>query len=211
MLNNTDSLLAYFRELGLSTDEARVYIELLKGPDTHLRLSRSTGVNRTRIYRIANLLEKRSLITRQSDERGAFLVAADPATLQVDLVSREEKIKQQRETLQELAPSLERIRSGIASDFAVHAYEGIEGFKQMLWHELKANGECLCFGSGEMEKLVPDKRWAEKHRVRTMEAGYFIREILNPGGKPEDFTRLIDFKKSYAKRIIPEHILLLRQ
>jgi hypothetical protein len=211
VLNNTDNLFSYFRKLGLSTDEAKVYIELLKGPSTPSKISQNTGVNRTRIYRVAELLEKRSLVTKQSDENGAFLAASDPGLLQANLISREEKIKQQRQTLNELIPALEAIRAGETAKFVVHTYDGVEGFKQMLWHELKARGECLNFGYGEMEKLVPDRRWAEKQRALSIEAGYTIREILNPDGKRPDFTDHAEFAATYQRRIIPEDVLRIRQ
>src|SRR5688572_10486067 len=120
VLNNTDNLFTHFRNLGLSSDEAKVYVDLLKGPSNPLRISQNTGLNRTRVYRVADLLEKRSLITKQSDDRGTFLVAADPGTLQVGLVSREEKVKEQRKTLTTLIPALEAIRSSTQVDFAVH-------------------------------------------------------------------------------------------
>jgi predicted transcriptional regulator len=210
-LNNSDNIFTNFRNLGLSSDEAKVYIELLRGPSTHLRISRNTGLNRTRVYRVADLLKNRSLITKQSDERGAFLVAADPATLQVNIVSREERVKQQRKTLNSLLPTLEDIRNGNPADFAVHTYEGIEGFKQMLWHELKTKGEVICFGNGELEKLVPDRRWTEKHRSLTMDIGYSIREILNPETELKNFTNLEGYNKHYTYRLIPQATLKIQQ
>ena len=95
-------------------------------------------------------------------------------------------------------------------DFVVNTYEGVEGFKQMLWNELKAKKEVLIFGSGTIESLVESKRWAEKHRERTLEAGYTIREILNPDGKPDDFTKnQIFIKKVYNKRLVSPKIIPL--
>ncbi len=80
----------------------------------------------------------------------------------------------------------------------------------MLWHELKTNGEEVIFGSGTIEDLVPQRRWAEKHRTRTVEANYSIREVLNPGEKDMPFTLNTKFMDSYTHRTIPPELLLLK-
>lgn len=210
MMNITDNIVAQLRSLGLSTDEARLYIELLKEPSTHLRLAHATGINRTKVYRLASDLEKRSLVTRRTDDRGTFLVAADPATLEVELATREEKLKSQRSAFNQLMPVLEQVKAKEASGFIVHAYEGAEGFKQMLWHELKTKNEEVIFGSGTIEDLVSDRAWAEKHRTMTVEAGYTIRELLNSGDKNEPFTLNEKFMARYTHRLIPREILHLQ-
>ncbi len=209
MLNNMDNVLAKLRRLGLQTDEAKLYVELLKEPSTHLRLAHATGINRTKVYRLIDVLEKRSLVTKRTDDRGTFLVAADPATLEVELTTREEKLKSQRASFNKLLPILEQIKTNESSGFIVQTYEGVEGFKQMLWHELKTEGENLIFGNGTIEDLVPDRRWAEKHRAMTVEASYRIRELLNPGDKDKPFTLNQEFMNHYIHRRIPLEILTL--
>src|SRR5437016_2671807 len=97
MLNNNDSILDLLNQLNLEHDEAIIYLELLRTESTHLRLSTITGINRTKIYRIVDNLEKRSLVARHTDDRGTFLKATDPTTLEVTLITQEERLKQQRE------------------------------------------------------------------------------------------------------------------
>ena len=210
MLNKKDDITEQLRVLGLSRDEAKLYLELLRGPNTHLRLAQATGINRTKIYRLADDLEKRSLITRRTDDRGTFLVAADPSTLEITLVDQEEKLKGQRQAFDLLMPVLAPLKRGERSAFIIQTYEGQEGFKQMLWHELKAKDEVLIFGSGSLENLITDHRWAEKHRSLTIESGYVVREILNPGGKAEGFTENTTFMEHhYKRRYIPTSLITL--
>src|SRR6266403_1296888 len=137
MLNNKSNLLAKLNKLNLSIPESKIYLELLKEPSTHLRLSHATGINRTKVYRIASELEKRSLIARRTDDRGTFLVATDPATLEVELISQEEQLKQKRAVLNQLLPALNTFRTKEHSGFVIRTYEGQAGLKQMCWHELK--------------------------------------------------------------------------
>lgn len=83
MLNNKNSILLQLYRLGLTADEGRVYLALLEQPMSHLELARKTGVNRSKVYRIADELEKRGLITENQDETGKHLLANDPANLRL--------------------------------------------------------------------------------------------------------------------------------
>lgn len=211
-MNNKDSLIEKLRTLGLGRDEATLYLELLRGPSTHLKLAHGTGINRTKVYRLADELEKRSLITKRTDDRGTFLVASDPSTLEVVVVAQEERLQNQQAALAYLLPALAGVKAGDTSNFVIHTYDGEEGFKQMLWHELKTKGECLVFGSGSIGRLVGDEQWGEKHRSLTVSKAFVLREILNPGSKDPIFTLNTDFiKKHYSYRLIDPKILPLQQ
>lgn len=197
MMNKQDTLQDLLSNMGLRRDEAKLYLELLKEPSTHLRLAHATGINRTKVYRLADQLEKRGLIATRTDDRGTFLVAADPSTLEVDLVAQEEKVKAQRAAFQAVLPLLSDLKAGEASKFIVHTYDGEDGFKQMLWHELKTQGENLIFGNGTIEELVPNRAWAEKHRAMTVQTKYRVREISNPNDKGLGFTLNQEFLNTY--------------
>lgn len=215
MSDNKDTLKQFLKELKLTPDEAIIYIELLCKPQSHLELSRSTGINRTKVYRVVEQLEKRSLISSRFGDNGAALVASDPATLEVELVSKEEELKRQRDVLNHILPALKGLKEGSKSGFVVHTYEGSQGFKQMLWHELKTEGEMLSFGAVAIENLVSSRRWSEKHRAMTIEANYTVRELGNPGLSRETkdfFTKNLDFiYKHFEAREIQKDVLLLEE
>ncbi|CAN5626638.1 hypothetical protein BH23PAT1_BH23PAT1_5350 [soil metagenome] len=210
MLNTKDTILQYLKALNLTGDEAKIYLELLKGPNSHLELSRATGINRTKVYRLADQLEKRSLVGSRTDDRGTFLVAADPATLEVELVTQEEKLKNQRAIFNQLLPSLTELKTE-TPESAIQTYEGVAGFKQMLWHELKTKVEILIFGNGAIQDLVDSQRWAEKHRDMTVKAAYKTRELLNPGAKPSLFTKNSEFMANhYQAKTLESNVLLMK-
>lgn len=128
------------------------------------------------------------------------------------MVTQEEQIKQQRSAFTEILPTLQDIKTGGTTDFTVHTYEGIEGFKQMLWNELKIKDECLCIGYGTLEDLVPNRRWVEKQRQMAVEAGYKIKEIANPGHTPEHFTiNKTYLSQHYERRLISRSLLPINQ
>lgn len=208
MVNNTNSLVGKLRLLGLSDPEAKLYLELLHGPATHLKLARATGINRTKVYRLAEQLEKRSLVGVRNDDRGTFLIASDPSTLEVELVAKEEKVTAQRAAFSKLLPVLSDFKQGTARRFFIHSYDGVQGFKQMLWHELKTKDELLILGYATFEELVGQRSWIEKHRQLTITAGYSIREILNPQpSEPFGFGQT--YKQRYKFKTISRDLLLL--
>ncbi len=216
MSDNRDAILQQLNKLNLDQEEAKVYLELLHGSSTHLRLSVITGINRTKVYRLIENLEKRSLVARRTDDRGTFLVAADPATLEVALVTQEEIIKQQRAVFKQLLPTLESFKSSSGHAFVLRTYEGIEGLKQMCWHELKTRGELLGFGGQTIEDLIINHRWAEKHRALAAEAGYLVREILNydidkPAFTQRNFTENRKYMNHFHWRQLPSSVVYFNE
>lgn len=173
-------------------------------PNTHLQLARATGINRTKVYRLIEQLEQRGLVSRRTDDRGTFLIAHDPEVLEANLIAEEERIKHRRQLLSRLTPELQAVRYDATNPFAIHTYEGVEGLKQMAWHELKTKGELLVFGNSTFEDIVGDHRWSEKLREKVVAKGYKTREIFNDPNKRPDFTRMQEYMNLYDARRIPE-------
>lgn len=210
-MNNAGDALSQLMVLGFSGEEAKLYLELLIKPSTHQELARATGINRTKVYRLAADLERKSLISQRIDDRGTFLVASDPTALEVALVAREEKLKSQRRVMRSLVPRLAELQSKDSRAFVLRTYEGESGLKQMAWHELRTKGELLSFGNGTIEQLTSDEAWTRRHRERQKEAGYRTRELVNytHGAKelPELTTEDIMSEKLYSFRVLPSSFL----
>ncbi|HSE29448.1 MAG TPA: helix-turn-helix domain-containing protein [Candidatus Saccharimonadales bacterium] len=211
MSDNNDKIVRMMKQYGLSSAEAVIYIELLSGPSTHLKLSRRTGITRSRVYHVVELLEKRGLAVKFMDDTGSFVKASDPNNFEIELTAQEQKLKERRELLNELIPELLSVQKNDSGLFSVKAYEGESGFRQMAWHELKAKNEILCFGYAEVEVLINDHRWSELHRQMTVEAGYKIREIVNYDSKSSirSFTANDEYLKRYECRAIPKETVSL--
>lgn len=202
-MNNEQSAIELLREFDLDKEEARLYLSLTENPNTHLQLARITGINRTKVYRLVDQLEKRGLVLRRTDDRGMFLMANDPRALEAQVVMLEEKTRRQHQALGRLIPQLATLREEATHPFAVHAYEGIEGFKQMQWHELEARTEVLVFGNVTVEQLVGNHYWAEKFRSLTASHGSITREIFNQPHETPNFTLNQDFMSKYSARFVP--------
>lgn len=197
---------------GLSRDEAIIYLELLRGPATHLSLSKSSLMNRTKVYRVVEVLKSKSLVSSHTDDRGTFLVTSDPGSLEVGILDAEQDIARRRRSLGKIMPVLNRIQGKNSKDFIVKTYDGIAGFKQMCWHELKTKGEILILGNGTIEQLVADEDWALKHRYRQTQAGYSTRDIINYDYStkelPELSHELLLEARAYTYRLLSPAILM---
>lgn len=209
-MKNKEVVRSALQSLDLSSDEIEIYLALLRQPGTPLSLSRDTGIKRTKVYRLIEALEKRSLIARHTDERGTFYIVTEPTNLGIELAARENKLKEKQDILKQLVPMLTALRgSGQSNLFAVRTYEGYEGFKQMCWHELKAKGEVLALGGGDVEELIPSRRWSQRHRERSVEAGYRVREIINSEIDLPTFTENQEYMQQYVCRGISARIIPL--
>lgn len=207
-MDNNDTLVRRLQDTGLSNMESQIYVSLLRQPATVLQLSKRTDIARTTVYRLLGGLEKRSLVARQTDERGTYYAATDPATLEITIAAQEEDLRRQRTLLHDLIPDLTDIQNRPdTSNFAVRVYEGDEGFKQMCWHELKAKGELLSIGAGNIEQLLPNHRRSEKHRELSMRAGYVIREIINYGRQRTTGTSKEYMEEHYFSRTLDVSVL----
>jgi sugar-specific transcriptional regulator TrmB len=210
---NNSIILSQLEVLGFNKEESIVYMELLKGPRTHLQISKAAGVNRTKVYRIIEHLERQSVVSKRIDDRGTFLMASDPSSLEVALITQEENIKQQRAVLGQLIPALSTLQGKDMQSFAVRTYDGAAGLKQMCWHELKAENELLSMGNGTIEQMISDKNWALEHRRRQIGSGHATREIVNydytTSELPELASELLIKSQLYSCRILSPTVLAM--
>ncbi len=180
-----------------------------RGPQTHLQLARVTGISRTRIYRIAETLQAKGVVVKKTDDDGTAIAANSRETLELALVAEAEKLQEQLKAYEHVQPLLNELatQGRPPLTFSLRTYDGVTGFKQMLWNELKTQGELLAFGDGTLEDLVGSRSWAEKQRAMTVEKGYKIREIAN---KPIVPTENRAFTNEITVRQIDESVLPLQ-
>ncbi|MDX2775907.1 helix-turn-helix domain-containing protein [Streptomyces caniscabiei] len=203
-MNNSEALIKELTDINLSEDEARIYTVLLEKPNTHLQLARTTNINRTKVYRLIETLEKRGLVARRTDDRGTFLVASDPDVLEAQLAVEERDLKRRRKVLHQVIPELRTFYREAKNPFIINTYEGTEGLRQMQWHELKTKGELLVLGNSTIEDMVVDHGWAEQMRAWAAERGYRTRELYNEADKKPDFTTNREYLQLYEARRVSE-------
>jgi sugar-specific transcriptional regulator TrmB len=174
----TAAIRTYFAKLGLPNEVADIYLALhTHGPQSISELSRNSNVERTRIYRLIDVLMNSSLIEVESHYKRGIIKAAPIANLHVLITQKEQELK----SLQDELGLIEQVlaRNSLSSPATrVQFYRGPEGVKQMYWNETKANGTVLAMLHENMQ-IKTDSKFFERWVNQCNERDLHFRGIIS--------------------------------
>lgn len=111
------------KELGLTTNESKIYLFLLKqGSTTTGSIIKETKIANSRVYESLNTLIKKGLVTYTIQKEGKHFQASEPKKL---LEIEEERKKQ----IEAILPELKELQKQTKEETTSAIYEGINGFK----------------------------------------------------------------------------------
>jgi DNA-binding MarR family transcriptional regulator len=164
MIEPTSQLRHYFSRLQLEPEIADLYLALhAHGPQTISELARTSGVERTRIYRLMDELAASNLIEVETEAKRSLIKAAPIGNVRL-LISRQE---QELKGLQSELEAMEQLfaPTDLSSPATrVQFYRGPEGVKQMFWNQTRARGETTSILHKNMQMSTQDnffERWVE--------------------------------------------------
>lgn len=206
---NSNDLATKLNNLGLSENQANVYLSLLKqGILSPLELSRITQINRTTIYRLLDELNKIGITEEVLDQKRVKAKAVEPEKLEL-LVDREEaKVKKLKGQLPKLISQLGQIKDIPSSSTKVLYFRGQKGLQQMLWNVTKTKGEFLGYGYGNWNDSV-GKEFAEKLRQKIVDKKIISREIQNEDqvNKVKTYSDTDQYDKYHESRSILKSVV----
>lgn len=133
----------YFAKLNFEPEIADVYMTLHKyGAQTISEVARNSGVERTRLYRMMDVLTGSGLVEVEVQYKRSILRAAPISNLQILISEKEQELRELHAELKTLESTL-TIQQMHSATTRVQFYQGAEGIKQMMWNETKAEGEVL--------------------------------------------------------------------
>jgi len=159
------------KRAGLTGNEAKVYLELLKrGEVNGSELAKKAGLDRSLTYTVLNNLIDKGLVSYVMKEKLRVYRATDPQNLLTNLEQREKDVKK-------LIPELKTIEKLAAIPQAVTVYEGKEGLK-VLFEDIFKTKELVFFGgTGRSYEVL---RWEMPHfEERIAKGSCKIRGIMN--------------------------------
>ena len=154
---NNEMILKYFDDLGFSPEEKAIYLELVKSKElTALGLSKATGIERTKIYRITEEMLQKGLIFERIDYKRRFFQPCELSTLEHIAHEKITKAQDIKENLPQFLEQLTQYQRE-SSQTNVKYYYGVSGIKQVLWNQLKAKKEILAYSYRNLQEVVGKK------------------------------------------------------
>lgn len=176
---NTDNLISLLQPFGLDSEESQIYLDLLeKKVSTALKISRSSHVGRTKVYRILDKLIEKELVTQQLDNSGFKFVANDPSQIELLLSKQEGELTSLRHSLPQIIDSLKSISGSGVPGSKIFYYQGQRGLSQVNWNLLNAKGEFLSYEISTAEAYLPVAE-AEKLRQALVDKKIMTKTITN--------------------------------
>ena len=155
------------RELGLTANETRLYLALLKhGPLKILDLSRKTGAYRANTYDAVAGLTRKGLVRFSSEGKKKLYEATHPSKLLAMLREQKERISEKEKRVNELLPELEALRTDAGSK-QVTILQGREGVKSIFEDILSTGKTNHCIGAWGLPPVLGNylAQW-HKRRVK---------------------------------------------
>lgn len=206
MIQDTSMLRDYFLRLGLEAAVGDVYLALAAhGPQTISELSRRSGVERTRIYRLIDSLQEANLVEVESHYKRSILQAAPIDNVQILLSKEEERLRGLHSEFEAIKSVItERAKQSHAA--RVQSYRGIEGLKQMFWNQTgakdKENLSILYESMQNRAKGAFFERWVREFNRRGLKSRSLIGDRFLENQKEwyrnKDNERIADFESRYV-------------
>ena len=198
MSKKTDNLSNLVIPYGLSEEESRIYLYLLKqGFCTALSVSRQLKMGRTKVYRLLDRLRGKQLVEFQVNERGMRFGASHPSKFGQLISQKEEQVKTLKKTLPDLMSHLSSLMGGSAGESKVLYYKGREGLKQVSYNITKADGLLRVFEVEHMSDFTPHD-FAEHIRLKLVENKIKTKDLTNKKSF-EGYTEVSELVENYSE------------
>lgn len=206
MPNETTAIRNYFAKLGLEPEIADLYLTLHAYGAQHISaLSRNSGIERTRVYRLIDTLTAHNLIETETHYKRTILRAAPILNLQILLSQREQELRTLQSELEHLHHSLNKDHMIESPLTRVQFYHGTEGIKQMFWNQTKGKSESLSILHETMQtrsSLAFFERWVRKCneqglQFRGLISDHFLQDLQKWYSKNQN-ERLENWESRYV-------------
>jgi len=156
----------YLIHLGYSNEATKVYLALIKsGPSTLLKLSKISGIERTRLYRVIDEFIDNGLVEEVPAYKRKTVKAVDFASIRLLVKEKEFQAEVLGKDLSLFENAVSEIAKGTVPAVNVTYYRGIEGIKQMIWHSVSGGGFLRTYSYRFWNDIVGDRFTLEINRV----------------------------------------------
>src|SRR3989344_6210432 len=157
-------------DLGLSSNESKVYLTLLKlGSTTAGEIAKKSKVYRTNAYEALNRLLEKGLVSFVYQGHQKFYEAESPEKI-INI------LEEKKERFNEVLPKLLSEHKSSQNKSVAHVYKGVGGIKSIYAQILKEKKDYISFGAPKMAVTVmgpfypsfDNKRLSEKIKLKAV-------------------------------------------
>jgi len=176
--------------VGLTRNEAKVYLELLRAGSSLARdIARLMNMHRTSVYSCLQRLQKKGLVSVTSLEKKTYFEAVDPNKLLSLLKEREERLKS-------VLPELRKLKdTNFYTKHEVQYFKGKQGLKSVFDDVLQFGGNYL--------------GWGPEREIESLLKFYFIHYVRERQSK-KIHAKLIYFEDSRGKEYTKNPLVQVR-
>lgn len=197
MSEQADKILPELMQLGLTQEEAKIYLHLSKkGVLTALEISKHLSIGRTKVYRITDKLYKLGLIEQVMDSRGFKFKTTSFLELNKLLLEKKLELNKLEAILPLTIQKLEQIQPESKTDTKVTYYKGVEGLKQITWNSLKAKKELLIYEMATDMSYFLDYDFSEEVRRELVKRRIKTWQLTNYA-QFADYTKVTELVIKY--------------
>jgi|SRR3989344_1976055 len=155
-------------EAGLTLNEAKVYLSLLKlGKAPSGKIVTEARIAGGKVYETLYKLVDKGLVEIIVENNIKQFIAADPQSLLLYMEERKNELSQQAEKLAEIIPDLQKIKYLSETPENVYLIKGFRGIRPLVDATvLKAKGEFLIMGVRSSKEAQFNIFWQHWHQAR---------------------------------------------
>jgi HTH-type transcriptional regulator, sugar sensing transcriptional regulator len=224
---NQQQLISHIEEFGLSNKEARIYVACLSiGPSTVQRIADQSGIKRVTTYVILDSLVGLGLVSQSIKGKKTYFLAEDPTNLKWLLEKREQELKDQKQSFDQILPELQGLKTVPKEMPEVKFYDGSEGVRSLFAnffatykgssHDIYAVSnldQVAAFNPdrGGVGKPNPDriKYGIKSHLVYTSSKGAVLHESDDDTGRESRYVPMDAYPLTGDISIIGEYVIMI--
>ncbi len=141
-MNKQEKIISEFlMQLGYAVEAIEIYLALIKnGPSTLLKIAKSCGVERTKLYRTVDKLIESGILEEVPEYKRRTVKAVDINTIEGLVREKELEALNLKSSLSLFTSTVQEYSKDDTPKVNVVYYKGQEGLKQMIWHITNCKG-----------------------------------------------------------------------
>ncbi|MBU0975737.1 MAG: helix-turn-helix domain-containing protein [Patescibacteria group bacterium] len=194
MSTSKDRIASLLKPFGLSSDEAGVYIVLLKAKElSALRLSKELNISRTKVYAILDRLNELGLVSISGKKNARRFVANSHKQLELLVNQKRSELEMIESSLPTVFEQLASIELAKSNDSQIMNYTGIEGLKTVTWNSTRAKDALRVFEMAHDMSAFLDFDFSEAVRREFVRRGLKSSLQLTNSRKINPWTNISEF------------------